>query len=85
MPSYPGLFCEFKFFISVSTSNLVTGLIKKLFLHLLDKYSLKALLVVGSLLAIPGPTLIKYSLNLLAISWGFFYNIFWVISTKFFR
>ena len=50
IPSYPGLFCEFRFFISASTSNFVTGLIKKLSLHLLKRYSLKVLSLFGSFL-----------------------------------
>jgi hypothetical protein len=51
IPSYPGLFFEVKLFISFSNSYLVIGLIKKLFLQLLVRYLLKAVLEFGSFFA----------------------------------
>jgi hypothetical protein len=59
IPSYPGLFLEFKLFISFSNSYLVIGLIKKLFLQLLVRYLSKVVLEFGSFFAKPGPIFTK--------------------------
>jgi hypothetical protein len=57
IPSYPGLFLEFKLFISFS--YLVIGVIKKLFLQLLVRYLSKAVLELGSFFARPGTIFTK--------------------------
>jgi hypothetical protein len=59
IPSYPGLFLEFKLFISFSNSYLVIGLIKKLLLQLLVRYLSKAVLELGSFFARSGPIFTK--------------------------